>query len=84
MASLSATAVKKNANARTAAQAPTLWNRSARLTSSFQLVGGALSCQSAVALLIGGADDPDRDPEAQREHGRTPKHKAGCAAIDKR
>src|ERR1700692_3074647 len=53
MASLSATAVKKNANARTAAQTPTIWNRSARLTNSFQFFGGALSCQSAVALLIG-------------------------------
>src|SRR6266516_207294 len=52
-ASLSATAVKKNANARTAAQTPTLWKRSARLTNAFQFLGGALSCQSAVPLLIG-------------------------------
>ena len=46
-------AVKKNANARTAAQTPTIWNRSAWLTSAFQFLGGALGCQVSVALLIG-------------------------------
>src|SRR5258707_5960976 len=52
-ASLSAMAVKKSANARTAAQTPTIWNRSAWLTNAFQFFGGALGCQVSVALLIG-------------------------------
>src|SRR5258708_37734136 len=50
---LSAKADKKHANARTAAHTPTSWNRSAWLTSVFQFLGGALSCQVSVALLIG-------------------------------
>src|SRR6266851_9872526 len=52
-ASLSAMAVKKSANARTTAQTPTIWNRSAWLTSAFQFFGGAPGCQVSVALLIG-------------------------------
>ena len=52
-ASPSAAAVKKHANARTAAQTPTIWNRSAWLTCAFQSLGGALGCQVSVALLIG-------------------------------
>src|SRR5215469_1051223 len=51
--SVRATDVKKQANARTAAQTPTIWNRSARRTNSFHFFGGALSCHAAVALLIG-------------------------------
>src|SRR5260370_19585498 len=46
-------AVKKSANARTIAQTPTIWNRSAWLTNAFQFFGGALGCQVSVALLIG-------------------------------
>src|SRR5260370_35186743 len=46
-------AVKKSANARTTAQTPTIWNRSAWLTNAFQFFGGALGCQVSVALLIG-------------------------------
>src|SRR3954449_11389910 len=46
-------AVKKKANARTAAQTPIMWKRSAWLTNAFQFFGGALGCQVTVALLIG-------------------------------
>src|SRR5260370_3727828 len=46
-------AVKKSANARTAAQTQTIWKRSAWLTCAFKFLGGALGCQVSVALLIG-------------------------------
>ena len=53
MASLSAMAVKKSANAVTAAQVRALSNRSHRLTNVRQFFGGALGCKVSAAALMG-------------------------------
>ena len=72
--SLSVMAVKKNANARTAAQTPTIWNRSAWLTSAFQFFGGAPGCQVSVALLIGTV--PMTLIKIQMSTASTPAHRS--------
>src|SRR5713101_2950346 len=73
-ASLSVMAVKKSANARTTAQTPTIWNRSAWLTSAFQFFGGALGCQVSVALLIGTV--PMTLIKIQMSMASTPAHRS--------
>src|SRR5262249_55215956 len=72
-ATRSATAVKKNANARSAAKVRTVFNRSHRSTIALQLPGGASGRHSIARSLIGTV--PKSVTKIQMSHASTPAHR---------